>query len=233
MTIKDYHFTLSDLDISAEEVAFPMGYEKGQTPVEILQIIESEMEKFKDVTDICGAVQKCPVSFIEEGLKMKVGEQFFDLDKTVYRFLKNSEEIIIFLCTAGKTISDASQDMMNQGELMEGFVVDTIGSVATEKAMDIIHKQLEVELKESGINTTNRYSPGYCEWNVSEQQKLFKLYPEAYCGITLNDSSLMSPIKSVSGFIGIGPHVQFKAYACDLCTQQSCIYSPRKREQAK
>ena len=230
MTIKDYHFNFADLNLSAEEVAFPMGYMKGQTPTEILSIIETEMAQFKDVKDIHGAVQSLPVTFIEEEKQMKVGDQLFNLDKTVWQFLKKAENIVVFLCTAGKTISDRSQELMNNGDLMEGFVVDTIGSVATEKAMDIIHKKMKADLLKDGIKVSNRYSPGYCKWNVSEQQKLFKLYPEAYCGITLNESSLMTPIKSVSGFIGTGKEVIFKPYMCDQCTQQNCIYSPRKRE---
>lgn len=231
MKIKDYKFSFTELNITAEEVAFPMGYEEGGTPEEILDIIDAEMKQFADVTDICGAQQSFPVHFDKENKKMTIEKQCFDLDKSVYQFLKKSEQIVVFLCTAGKTISDRSQELMNNGDLMEGFVVDTIGSVATEKTMDIIHKKLEAELLEDGLKVTNRYSPGYCEWDVAEQQKLFQLYPEAYCGITLNESSLMSPIKSVSGFIGVGPEVSYKAYACDLCTQQNCIYSPRKRSQ--
>ncbi|MCK7517168.1 MAG: hypothetical protein MZV64_05325 [Ignavibacteriales bacterium] len=41
--------------------------------------------------------------------------------------------------------------------------------------------------RESGLKTTNRFSPGYCGWHVSEQHNLFRLVPDNYCGITLND----------------------------------------------
>jgi hypothetical protein len=45
---------------------------------------------------------------------------------------------------------------------------------------------------------------------VAEQHKLFSLLPPGICGITLSDSALMHPIKSVSGITGIGKHCKQK-----------------------
>jgi hypothetical protein len=69
---------------------------------------------------------------------------------------------------------------------------------------------------------TNRFSPGYCGWNVKDQFTLFSFFPEKFCGIELTDSALMVPVKSVSGIIGLGENVQKKAYPCDVCTMQNC-----------
>ncbi|MCK7538940.1 MAG: hypothetical protein MZV63_52410 [Marinilabiliales bacterium] len=46
---------------------------------------------------------------------------------------------------------------------------------------------------------TNRFSPGYCGWDVAEQHKLFSFFKDNFCGITLTESALMNPVKSVSG----------------------------------
>jgi len=72
-------------------------------------------------------------------------------------------------------------------------------------------------MAQTGLKITNRYSPGYCGWVTSEQHKLFALLPKDICSIRLTESSLMLPIKSVSGFIGIGPNVRFNPYTCQLC----------------
>jgi hypothetical protein len=48
--------------------------------------------------------------------------------------------------------------------------------------------------------------------------------PDNYCCIKLNDSALMNPEKSVSGFIGIGEHVRYNPYTCRLCDMKGCIY---------
>ena len=49
------------------------------------------------------------------------------------------------------------------------------------------------------------------------------------CGIRLTDSSLMIPIKSVSGVIGVGTDVRKLEYTCGLCTYENC-YRKRKHQ---
>jgi hypothetical protein len=48
--------------------------------------------------------------------------------------------------------------------------------------------------------------------------------PDNFCGIRLTPSALMDPVKSVSGFIGIGNDVRFNPYTCNLCDMKDCIY---------
>lgn len=96
--------------------------------------------------------------------------------------------------------------------------------------MDKIQKLLEASLQESKLNISDRYSPGYCEWSVAEQAYLFDLLPDNFCGISLSDSFLMDPIKSVSGIIGIGAGLKQKGYQCHWCTDKNCLYGKIKRK---
>jgi len=79
-------------------------------------------------------------------------------------------------------------------------------------------------MKIIGLKVSNRYSPGYCTWDVSEQKKLFSFFPDRFAGITLSDSSLMNPIKSVSGIAGIGKDIKHLGYVCDNCTVVDCVF---------
>ncbi|MCK5694244.1 MAG: methionine synthase, partial [Bacteroidales bacterium] len=87
-----------------------------------------------------------------------------------------------------------------------------------------IQEQVRNLAKELGLHITNRYSPGYCSWNVEEQQKLFSLFPKGTCGISLSESSLMSPVKSISGIIGIGAEVKYREYTCEICPMLNCQF---------
>ena len=118
---------------------------------------------------------------------------------------------------------------MKEGDLLRGYVYDVIGSEIVEAAADKMQGELEKTMLASGKGITNRYSPGYCGWDVVEQQKLFRLMPDNFCGITLSESSLMYPFKSVSGFIGAGKNVKRLPYACHLCDMEDCIYRRKKR----
>lgn len=217
----NYKFSFSELALSENEILYPMGYMENDSPEMVLDIIQSEFEFLQTVTDIAGGFRMVTPQFLKDDYRIVIENQTFRTDKIVWQLLKKSEQLAIFICTAGSIISDRSKNLMAKGDLLEGYVVDTIGSVAVEKAMDIIHEKI----KNISGKSTNRYSPGYCNWNVAEQQKLFSLMPSNYSGVSLSESSLMSPVKSVSGFIGIGNQVKFNDYTCNYCTQQNCIYS--------
>ena len=117
---------------------------------------------------------------------------------------------------------------MEQGDIMEGYVVDVAGNLIVERAMDKMQAVLEESMHGEGFKITNRYSPGYCEWDIAEQQKLFSLFPENFLGVSLTESSLMQPIKTVSGVIGIGKNVKNNPYTCHYCTQANCLYRDKK-----
>jgi hypothetical protein len=59
---------------------------------------------------------------------------------------------------------------------------------------------------------------------VAEQHALFALLPPQFCGISLGESALMHPVKSVSGIIGVGPEVKYSDYLCDVCNVSDCTY---------
>ncbi|NIM11635.1 MAG: hypothetical protein GTO45_06040, partial [Candidatus Aminicenantes bacterium] len=73
--------------------------------------------------------------------------------------------------------------------------------------------------------TTLRYSPGYCDWPISEQCEIFKILPHETIGVELSEDSFMSPRKSVSGVIGICPaNSKFSGNLCIDCPKVNCPY---------
>ena len=82
-------------------------------------------------------------------------------------YMKGSGRIALFLCTAGKIFTGLSQAYQQNGDFLEAFVVESIGSATVENAMDKVQQYLEEDMTEQGKKITNRYSPGYCEWALS------------------------------------------------------------------
>lgn len=148
----------------------------------------------------------------------------FHTGKIVRRMLKGAHSFAFFIATVGNGPENLSRKLMEEGNYLEGYATDLIASVMVDAIADQIHKQVRNEAASLGMKVTNRYSPGYCSWDVSDQQKLFSLFPGNRCGITLSESSLMSPIKSVSGVIGIGKSVRYQEYTCDNCSMKGCQF---------
>lgn len=147
----------------------------------------------------------------------------FNVGRIIAHQLKASESFAFFICTAGREFMDYQERIKTEGDIFKIFAVDSIGSVIAEKCADVMEEYLQSELSLSNLHRTNRFSPGYCGWHVSEQQKLFPLFGSETVGVELTPSSLMVPIKSVSGVIGVGSNVSKKEYACKLCTMAQCF----------
>jgi len=121
------------------------------------------------------------------------------------RALHDSEELICFVTTIGAKIDFEITGMMRQGRLSEAFVMDALGSVAVESAAEQFHRRMERTYSENNNAVTLRFSPGYCDWPIEEQKKLFELFDSNTAGIQLMDSCLMMPRKSISAVFGVYP----------------------------
>ena len=154
---------------------------------------------------------------------MITGEGFsFNSGSIINNQLSGSKKIAIFVVTLGDEFDCELKDLFEQGETIKAFIFDTVGSVLVERIADHMELELGDVLLKDDLSYTNRFSPGYCGWHVKEQQILFSLLPDNCCGISLNGSSLMTPIKSISGIIGIGKGLTKKDYACSLCDMTNC-----------
>lgn len=146
----------------------------------------------------------------------------FDLGKIIMNQLRGAEGYALFIATCGEAFERFLQQMKAEGDMVRVFIADAMGSVIAEKCADEMEKNLQLSIDKLGWKHTNRFSPGYCGWHVSQQQLLFPLFNGQTCGVTLTDSSLMLPIKSVSGIIGVGEKVRRLDYTCGLCNFEKC-----------
>ena len=146
----------------------------------------------------------------------------FDMGNIILRQLRGSEAYAFFICTSGVAFQEFQQRLMDEGDMVRVFIADALGSVIAEKCADLMEQSLQESIDKLGWHHTNRFSPGYCGWHVSQQQQLFPLFEGRTCGVRLTDSSLMLPIKSVSGIIGVGPDVRHLDYTCGLCNFEKC-----------
>jgi len=225
MDLKTINLLFQDLIIEKAEIFRLLKFDQGDIPDHFNAMIDHELQVASKLCAISGGYQVIDSIEIDKSSQLiTVGKTDFLVGKNISVYLQRAEKLALLLCTAGSGIEEHSQQLMRDGNYPEGFVADVIGSVVVEAAMDKIHAMLIADKEECGLKVSNRYSPGYCTWNVDEQKKLFSFFPENYAGIKLSQSSLMNPIKSISGIAGIGKDINYLAYACDTCTSVNCVF---------
>ena len=223
--ITEFTFRFEELTIDLEQVKKVLGYDGAFFPEPFNSYLLQALNVCSQLPDIRGAYYISDHietvgsnrSVFAEGVEFKVG-------KTLWSELAGSEKLAFFVCTAGKTISKKSTALLKGDDPVLGYVYDVVGSEIVEAVANQLQQLIRSDEESIGMKITNRYSPGYCHWSVADQHKLFSLLGGNPCGVSLTDSSLMYPVKSISGVIGIGKEVAFHDYQCSLCNMENCVY---------
>lgn len=220
-----FQFDFKDLQLDLTQIETIMGYGEGDDRAIANAVIEeilNEPELFRNIKAEYRIYSN--IEFSKSDKSLNVNGINLEINKIIFGQLKKSDSLAVFLSTAGAEIGIRTRKAMSEGDPLTGYIYDMIGSMVADAASDRIESELGRIIVSAGKKITNRYSPGYCGWNVSEQHKLFRLVPDNFCGITLTDSALMNPIKSISAIIGIGEGVRYNPYTCRLCDMKNCLY---------
>lgn len=228
--IHEFPYSFNQLTLDKNYLSSVLGFPDGILPEPFDEYVVDAYEKATSLSDIRGAFYFAKKSeFTSSNSHLLVDGTEFGIGKTVATELRNAHSVVFFICTAGEKLSHCSHDLLIGDHPVLGYILDVLGSMIVEAATDELQKEIKQIAQAEGFSITNRYSPGYCKWSVADQHKLFSFFPANCCGIRLTDSSLMHPVKSVSGLIGIGKEVKFREYTCDLCSQVDCFHKNQIR----
>ena len=221
--------TYPDLNITAAEIYEQMGYGNALPDADVQAETERMISRVKEILRPQFSFFITKATLDEEKNLLTTGYATMDIGRIISRQLRGSSAFAFFVATAGMEFENLQEQLKTEGDMVSIFIADAMGSVIAEKAADCMELALQQTLASSGLKHTNRFSPGYCGWHVSQQHLLFSHFPTSQpCGITLSESSLMTPIKSVSGIVGIGATVRHLDYTCGLCDYKDC-YKRRKK----
>lgn len=143
----------------------------------------------------------------------------------VGQFLAHSTHAATFIATIGSAAERASRRWLRSNRVLHGAVADALASEYAEAVAQRCQDEIREWARPLGLDVTPRYSPGYCGLNVTQQAVVFASLPARSIHVRLTPSSLMVPIKSVSGLIGIGPasKVSPSGYPCSYCDHPHCM----------
>jgi hypothetical protein len=136
------------------------------------------------------------------------------------------ERVAYCVCTIGSPLEEEVTRLSGEDELLGAVVLDAAGSVAAEAAAEYMDGRIREEAAGLGLKTSCRASPGYGDWDVREQSKIFRIVPAERIGVTLSESSMMIPRKSVSFAIHIDerPKRLRSENSCRNCDRTDCPY---------
>lgn len=225
MKIKEIPF--GDLTLDRQEIYRTMGSGNYVPDEEMIRRVEGIIAETARICRPRFCYGLFPVEEVSTR-RIVAGGCTFQTGSLIARCLKGSRQAALFVATSGREFDNWLHGLETESDIVRQFVADAVGSEIAEATARAVAGDLNEYAGEQGLAISNSYSPGYCGWHVRDQQVLFSLLPPDPCGVRLNDSSLMSPIKSVSGIIGLGREIQKMPYGCAVCGKKDCYKNKEK-----
>ena len=157
----------------------------------------------------------------ENGVRLSCGLLLPGRDLKAH--LEGCVRAVVFCMTLGAAV-DVLIRKTQSGDMLQGLALDCAADTAVEQGCDQI--ELELQAMFPGCSFPFRYSPGYGDFPLSCQPQLFGcLEAGKRIGITLTDSYLMAPSKSVTAVIGVSPLSRTcTVKGCEACGKTDCTY---------
>ena len=122
--------------------------------------------------------------------------------KALARYVGEAKELFLFGATLGSRV-DVALRRMAVTSVAEAGAAQAVAAALIETYCDDCCCLLQQQLR-SGEKLKWRFSPGYGDWPLEEQKILFPVLDCAHTiGLTLTESCMMAPVKSVTAVIAI------------------------------
>lgn len=189
---------------------------------DVVHIVNEAMD-YRAVSVISDDIEFGEEGICIEGVYVRCGS------KIVYK-LDGSRKVAIVVCSLGQRIMDLYIRFKSEGETLNAYLCDIISNIAIGKLTDAVKaKVYQDEAKPYSWGISMDFSPGDCAWSLEEQKKLLLLFPHGSCPVTLTDSYIMQPLKSLSFIMGLGPGLHGAGNKCQDCNLQQCSYKKQIR----
>ncbi len=182
-----------------------LGYRKESTRISPgqRQEVEGYIADAVAMLQLKGSSLRLPIE-VEGSALISLPEGNAFVSRKLARFLKDAREIILMGATAGTTIMEAIQADIGGRNVTRGVVLDATASEVVDAGLDWIMGYFRQSLRREGKTLLNsRFSAGYGDFALENQRLIHRLLQMDSFNVTITESCLLVPEKSVTAVTGI------------------------------
>lgn len=218
-----------ELDLSAESYLEFQGdrYARLLERPWLREQFEAVMEEVQSVLHPAACYELFPIdSLLHERVILADGTRIGG--GPVVEVVRGAEVLILAVCTVGPEVDAHIKRHQQAGGLFQMMILDELASWGVDQIRQGLFADLRESLKaERDWRVSAVLSPGESAWTVADQATIFRLLDASAIGVALNDSMLMTPLKSLSMLMGAGsqPMGVEGLTNCDFCSiKETCRY---------
>jgi hypothetical protein len=129
--------------------------------------------------------------------------------------LEHIERVFPYVLTIGETLENRAR---SSESITAKLVFEAVGDLALESALERVQRRISEQYR---LETTSHMGPGQLDWPIEQQRELFSILDQVKetIGVTLTESLMMVPRKSISGIIF---PTEETFVSCQLCQRNKC-----------
>lgn len=208
--------------VSLTEAARYMGV-RGEPDSRVRELLERAEELVRSRVRPAYVYRETTAEMTGEGVSLGIMASPLT-GEDIKRHLKGCSRAIVLAAT----LSQEADKLIRQAavrDMAESLAIDCLCSAAIEQVCDRAEEEIFSAVK--APYRTWRYSPGYGDLPIELQGDILcALNAQRRIGLTVSDSSLLIPTKSVTAIIGISDApAEHTAKGCAVCSMsESCAY---------
>ena len=200
-----------------------LGYHGQEADSQVLALVEQCWKELEHAVSPKSIYREYPLSFFgENGID---GYGFKTQSKALKKNLDGCKAVVMFAATLGTGV-DLLLQRYGRLQMSRAVVIQAAAAAMLEDYCDEVNEEIRREYEKKGCFLRPRFSPGYGDFSLDCQPALLQcLEAGKRVGITLTDSLLMAPSKSVTALIGISSTSEnCRVKRCHACDKKDCEY---------
>ena len=211
------------MDIRTKEAVRYLGYGKNEVDDKTLQEIQDSFRELERLADKKSIYRIFELSLKDEN-ELKIGNVEI-YSRNLRTNLKDCKQVVLFVATLGTEV-DRLIRKMQVVDMAKAVVMQACAATLLEEYSDELQQKIAERMQEQGKYIRPRFSPGYGDFSIQHQKDvLAMLETSKRIGVTMTDSYMLTPTKSVTAVIGIGDaEMNCNLNSCEECDKTDCTY---------
>ena len=211
------------MDIRTREAVRYLGYGRHAIDERTLQLVEDSFQELEQIVNAKFIYRIFEITFSDMDV-LTIGNMKIK-SKNLSKNLKGCSKAVVFGATLGAGV-DMLMKRYSLTNMAKAVVLQACAAAMLEEYCDEEQNKIAGELGKEHMYLRPRFSPGYGDYSILHQEDILRMLDAAKTiGLTMTESYMLTPTKSVTAVIGISTtkepcHIK----GCEECQKLDCIY---------
>lgn len=211
------------MDIRTKEAVRYLGYGKNAVDDRTLAEIQSSFYQLEEYAGAKSIYRIFELKMTEPDV-LEI-ENMRITSKNLTKNMRGCQKVVMFGATLG-TGADLLMKRYSVTDMAKAVILQACAAALLEEYCDEVQEEIAEELKKENLYLRPRFSPGYGDFSIRHQEEILRMLDASKrIGLTMTDSYMLTPVKSVTAVIGLsGSKEPCHIKGCEECQKTDCAY---------